>query len=147
MKNLPSVPARAVHTLTKALLCLITSLPAAYATAVKIGVNANNSSVGTDAVDIQSAQASSSQAASGYESVAVGQYNQAPGAYSMALGYGNLTTDESTAVGTSNTLGGHGYAFGFSNTIDVEWIPTPYLPAVAVGTMNTLDFGRPLVRP
>ncbi len=107
-------------TLAKSLLCVLATLPAAYAAPLVLGDTTSGDTPGTNAIDIQTARDSgqSWQAATGSTSIAFGTANSASGSRTMSLGQHNeATNDLSMSIGAFNVSDGFGMALGYSNTI------------------------------
>lgn len=130
-----------MNPLTKTLLCLIATLPAAYAAPLILGDTTGNTR-GIDAVDAQSVRADATQVAAGAASITIGQYNKATGDIGISIGYENTSAQESIAVGLVNSVVGLGYAFGYDNVIFGGTSPWPeYKPSGAFGLSNVVSVG------
>ena len=114
-----------MNSLAKTLLCLMSALPAAYATSVLQGDTSGNTR-GADSIDIQSQRGSPLNVASGSGSVAVGLWNSSSGPSSVSFGLGN------------NVAAEMGVAFGMGNTIQG---PLQYFeqPPGAFGLYNSIS--------
>ncbi len=110
-----------MNSLTQTLICLIATLPAAYATSVLEGDTTGNSR-GTDSVDIQSKRTNSAEVASGTGAIAVGHSNMSSGDNSVSLGMGNDTSaSHAASVGLWNTADGESsVSFGYLNTVTAD---------------------------